>query len=221
MESLAFLIVMLCFGVPCILGLAYLPVAMLVLFPIRWEDRPDLFDVRAVVRELVAPPLRWLQGAPALPRRGSPFATLGLSEQGCTEAVLDGVLASWTCIMDNGPWSYPVSQRSRLRACYGQALFLVQARDVLRTVFEEVMRARAHRQAEQAAQAGPARTMSPAASNWRQVLELPEGEADVPRIKRAYRKLAAQCHPDRGGSNDAMARLNAAFARARKELAFV
>jgi hypothetical protein len=40
---------------------------------------------------------------------------------------------------------------------------------------------------------------------------------EVEEIKRARNKLAGDLHPDRGGSDDAMARINAAFDRAMKE----
>lgn len=60
-----------------------------------------------------------------------------------------------------------------------------------------------------------------AAPGWRGVLGVSGNERDVSVIKRAYRKLALKFHPDRGGSDEVMARLNKAFAQARQELSFV
>ncbi|WP_447724560.1 J domain-containing protein [Sphingomonas koreensis] len=49
----------------------------------------------------------------------------------------------------------------------------------------------------------------PAPEQWWQVLGLGE-HATLDQIKAAYRSLAAKAHPDQGGSDAAMARLNAA-----------
>lgn len=49
----------------------------------------------------------------------------------------------------------------------------------------------------------------PAPEQWWQVLDLPE-LATVADIEKAFRRLAPAAHPDRGGSDAAMARLNAA-----------
>lgn len=56
----------------------------------------------------------------------------------------------------------------------------------------------------------------PAPEQWWQVLGLSQN-ASVADIKSAYRRLAADAHPDRGGSEGAMARLNNARDRALKE----
>ncbi|QTH19627.1 J domain-containing protein [Rhizorhabdus wittichii] len=49
----------------------------------------------------------------------------------------------------------------------------------------------------------------PAPEGWWQVLGLPQ-TATAADVDNAYRRLARQAHPDQGGSDDAMARLNAA-----------
>ncbi|KQX18376.1 MULTISPECIES: DnaJ domain-containing protein [unclassified Sphingomonas] len=49
----------------------------------------------------------------------------------------------------------------------------------------------------------------PAPEQWWQVLGL-TADADLEAIELAYRRLAPSFHPDRGGSDAAMARLNAA-----------
>lgn len=61
---------------------------------------------------------------------------------------------------------------------------------------------------------------APGARGWRAILGIPADSAinkDV--IEAAYREAAKSAHPDKaGGSNEAMAELNAAKARALKEL---
>lgn len=60
-----------------------------------------------------------------------------------------------------------------------------------------------------AAQAFAGYQALPAPEQWWQVLGVPE-HADPEQINTAYRFLARKAHPDAGGSNAAMARLNAA-----------
>lgn len=55
----------------------------------------------------------------------------------------------------------------------------------------------------------------PAPEQWWQVLGVPQN-ADADTIQTAYRALAKEHHPDRGGSDAAMARINAAYDAARK-----
>lgn len=56
------------------------------------------------------------------------------------------------------------------------------------------------------------------ARDWRMVLEL-NGNATLERAKENYRRLASAAHPDKeGGSHDAMAELNAAWAEAQQVL---
>jgi DnaJ-class molecular chaperone len=55
------------------------------------------------------------------------------------------------------------------------------------------------------------------AKPWWIVLGLPE-DAGKEKIIGAYKTLAAERHPDRGGSHTAMAELNAARDAAMKEL---
>jgi hypothetical protein len=52
--------------------------------------------------------------------------------------------------------------------------------------------------------------------HWTDVLGL-ESNAAIPTIQAQYRKLAAKCHPDAGGSAEAMAELNDARDEALKE----
>lgn len=55
----------------------------------------------------------------------------------------------------------------------------------------------------------------PAPEAWWQVLGVPQN-ADADTIQTAYRQLAKEHHPDKGGSDAAMARINAAYDAARK-----
>lgn len=57
-------------------------------------------------------------------------------------------------------------------------------------------------------------TALPAAEQWWQVLDLP-ATATAEDVEAAYRRLAKAAHPDAGGSNDAMARLNRAREQGR------
>jgi hypothetical protein len=60
----------------------------------------------------------------------------------------------------------------------------------------------------------------PGASGWRQVMDLNAAETDLAVVRAAYRRLAAERHPDRlSGSHDDMAELNTAMSAAERELA--
>lgn len=58
---------------------------------------------------------------------------------------------------------------------------------------------------------------APAVKHWTAVLSLPL-DAKREDVKAAYRRLASLHHPDRGGSADKMAELNAAHERAMQEV---
>jgi hypothetical protein len=53
---------------------------------------------------------------------------------------------------------------------------------------------------------------------WRDILSVHPSEYDLVIVRANYRRLASTAHPDKGGSHDAMAELNAALAEAEKEL---
>lgn len=59
----------------------------------------------------------------------------------------------------------------------------------------------------------------PAPMPWREVLGLPlSARADLEAVRARWRDLARTHHPDAGGDSAAMAEINAAFDRARKEI---
>jgi hypothetical protein len=53
--------------------------------------------------------------------------------------------------------------------------------------------------------------------DWRTVLDLP-GKVDMVEVKKRYRKLASSAHPDQGGRQDDMTKLNLALEEAKREL---
>lgn len=56
------------------------------------------------------------------------------------------------------------------------------------------------------------------ATDWRPTLGVSKHENNLSFIKEQYRRLAADAHPDRGGNQHQMVRLNKAWEAARKEL---
>ena len=59
--------------------------------------------------------------------------------------------------------------------------------------------------------------LPPASTDWAAVLGLPTS-ATLDQVESAFRRLAIEAHPDRGGSHDAMTRLTAAHDAARAAL---
>lgn len=57
-----------------------------------------------------------------------------------------------------------------------------------------------------------------AAKAWREVLGIPPDVHDLDRVRAAYRTLAQAAHPDRGGSHEQMAEINAAWCQAQEAL---
>ena len=54
--------------------------------------------------------------------------------------------------------------------------------------------------------------------SWREILGVGQSERDPDKVKAAYRLAASRAHPDKGGSDDRMAEVNAAWDRAQQEL---
>jgi len=66
----------------------------------------------------------------------------------------------------------------------------------------------------------PAPPKEPAARHWRDVLGVPNTVQTEQTLKDAYRRAASAAHPDKGGTSEAMAAVNAAYAQAKQELGF-
>jgi len=60
--------------------------------------------------------------------------------------------------------------------------------------------------------------LPPPATGWRAVLGVSAECNDIQVAEQAYRLGAKHCHPDRGGSHDAMRAINDAWSEARREL---
>lgn len=60
--------------------------------------------------------------------------------------------------------------------------------------------------------------LQPAATDWRSIFGVPP-MSSLDHVKTIYRLKAMEQHPDRGGSTEGMARLNAAMEAAERELA--
>lgn len=56
------------------------------------------------------------------------------------------------------------------------------------------------------------------ARHWREVVGVPSTVMDMPTVRLAFRRRAAEAHPDKGGTHEAMSELNIALAAAEKEL---
>lgn len=59
---------------------------------------------------------------------------------------------------------------------------------------------------------------APEGKHWRDILGLGNGATDKERVEASYRQLAAERHPDKGGTTDAMAELNDARQTALREI---
>lgn len=54
-------------------------------------------------------------------------------------------------------------------------------------------------------------------TDWRQVLGFHTGDFDIASVKRRYRELMIDAHPDKGGSHELASKLNLALAAAEQE----
>lgn len=54
--------------------------------------------------------------------------------------------------------------------------------------------------------------------SWREALGLPHGCKDIALVRKTYRRLAKELHPDVGGDTAKMAKVNEAYAQALAEL---
>ena len=66
----------------------------------------------------------------------------------------------------------------------------------------------------------PAPGSAAAPRHWREVLNVPNTVQTEQTLKDAYRRAASAAHPDKGGSDKAMAEVNAAYEQAKQELGY-
>lgn len=66
----------------------------------------------------------------------------------------------------------------------------------------------------------PAPPKEQAARHWRDVLGVPNVVQTEQTLKDAYRRAASAAHPDKGGTSEAMAAVNAAYELAKQELGY-
>lgn len=59
--------------------------------------------------------------------------------------------------------------------------------------------------------------LPPTPTGWRATLGV-DGPTDLESVRAIYKRMALDAHPDRGGTHDAMVRLNAALQAAEREL---
>lgn len=169
---------------------------------------PSMFALLMVLREARGVMLRAAYRLPCYSSYDSFSRMLGPDWQTATRQELIAARDQILQRMSRHPGAYPWSQREAVTV----------AAQRLWSRIQRVQRENAAR--KQHAQQEASRAAARRPSGWREVLGLPRSECDVAVIKRAYRKLASTAHPDRGGSNEQMSRLNKAMQQARDELSF-
>lgn len=167
--------------------------------------RLNPWDVATVIREARGAQLRKQQGLPSFSSQEDAFLQLGLDRESVTPEQVSAAEAHFQAILDSHAEAYPESQRAMLDNLVQSVLSFMKLRTRLEA--EAFARAEAHRQRNR--------------PDWRVALKLSPDESDPQEIKKAYRRLCAKAHPDRGGSSEEMTALSAAMEDARKELNFV
>ncbi len=199
---------------------------------LRWHQ------VLTVVRELLGLLVRWRTRRPTYTLRADPWLLFRLNKRQALARDVHRMANRILRMMDDHRLAYPPSQRQVLLALRDGALEWLALRDAARRAFQEAM-ARNAAQAAARGQAfsggwpgsgGPNASAGAGAqgsmsvrpvSGWRTVLGVGSAECDPAVIKRAYRVRVSKAHPDRGGSDADVSRLNVAIAEAREELGFV
>lgn len=197
-----------------VLYLAAYALAMTIWFNATGEWL-SAFRVDRVVQECVGAVSRWTMGAPALRHDADPFDGLYCSEAASERDVLSRLNLREEC-MNAAPWAWTTSQ-CRAHAILAQrAIEACLAHRSKGLHAQQAAHERAYAHAARMRQEG---CISGAA--WRAELGVAANESDIARVKAAFRRKASEAHPDRGGSHEQMAAVNAAMAEARKELEFV
>ncbi len=225
------------FFLPLIAGLgAYLPCYLIAGASVSTTSGQLLrwYQVPTVLRELLGVLVRWRTRRPTFTLRADPWTLFRLNKRQALAHDVHRMANRVLRMMDDHRLAYPPSQRQVLLALRDASLEWLALRDVARRAFREAMA----RNAAQAAARGKAfsggwpgagssgahaagSVVSRPVSGWRTVLGVSSSEADPAVIKRAYRTRVSKAHPDKGGSDAEISRLNVAMAEAREELRFV
>lgn len=179
------------------------------------------FNLPAVFREAIGALLRHVLNRTSLvwaAEHNALMDVLGLTPQKLTPQAVNDAVGTMMRHMKAHPWSYP---RSQFKILVDEAERLMRhaqqaqaAREEARRRFDEAFQAAGTSKQRQVVPARPA-------VDWRSALGVNPGERDPDVIKKAYRKLAAKLHPDRGGDQAKFAIVSRAMDEARKELGFV
>jgi hypothetical protein len=176
------------------------------------------FQVKRVILECLGAVLRRARGYITFTTSMDWSRVLKLDPRTATFADVEAAGTRILRNMRQRRWCYPPSQRHVILRLMAQAFVYLEERrsreEWVRRATEWARKSRATGQQWAAAHRRPP-------SGWRSVLGLASEERDVAVIKKAYRTRALKAHPDRGGSDAEMAKLNTAFAQAREELEFV
>jgi len=195
-----------------VIGMSYILAARAMLKPLL--QKTSVLDVSVVGAECIGVVARWLGKHEQVPHDTGPFLFFDLYGAGAKLSDVELTAQSWRIRMKSHPWAYPASQRQRLEHYIDAALAYVKLRDTLEKEYD-----RFERDAKEARERFVKKLVpKPATTGWRAALGLNIGERDEDVVKQAYRRLAREAHPDRGGSNEAMTALNIAIDQARKEL---
>lgn len=162
-----------------------------------------------LLRESAGIAARALCGRPTLYTEEDLLALGQLTRTSASAPQLETLVAQTQHYMHKHPVSYPQSQQDALLRLSADCAERIRWREDVQDLVQGI------RQQHQAAAAYWEGTRQP---KWRAVLGLAPGEQDPDIIRKAYRARARAAHPDRGGSNEEMARVNEAMARARDEL---
>lgn len=189
-----------------------------------YKYSPNPFNPIALLRECIGMVVRRLRKLPRVPEHVQSVRWFDLGRG----IVPDFDEALFRQLCTSHYWAYPASQQRmfqhQLRQASSRAEFEAEIERMAATgpdrERQRAARAQAHRAAQQGTEAPAAPAPRPA-TGWRRVLGLQSVETDAETIKKAYRKRVSAAHPDRGGTSEAAAALNDAFAQAREELAFV
>lgn len=176
------------------------------------------FNVKLALREFVGVVVRRVRGFPTFSREMNVWVAFRLDRNTASVRDVEQQAGRLIAMMRAMYWAYPQSQRDVIVHFAKEASRYAVLRDMLEQMGRRERSRSYHSGARQQSSRSGASSRQAATSTWRQVLGVSATERDMSVIKTAYRKLAQSAHPDRGGSDAAMSRLNQAIAQARAEL---